>query len=95
MDFVEKLPPLSDQQAQSPRGLPLFKYKLVISRSIVRASVILIALAAAGCSYFPDRSEPAQRGASSSATRSIDTLCMNDCLGSGATKEFCEDRCTY
>jgi hypothetical protein len=32
VDFVEKLPPPSDQQAQSPRGLPLFKYKLVISR---------------------------------------------------------------
>jgi len=54
----------------------------------VRASVILIALAAAGCSYFPDRS-------SSSTSRGIDTLCMNDCLGSSATKEFCEDRCTY
>ena len=32
VDFVEKIPPPSDQQAQSPRGMPLFKYKLVISR---------------------------------------------------------------
>jgi len=32
VDFVEKVPPPSDQQAQSPRGMPLFKYKLVISR---------------------------------------------------------------
>ena len=32
VDFVEKMPPPSDQQAQSPRGMPLFKYKLVISR---------------------------------------------------------------
>src|SRR5437667_7295011 len=32
VDFVEKVPPPSDQQAQSPRGMPLFKYKLAISR---------------------------------------------------------------
>ena len=62
---------------------------------IVRASVILIALAVAGCSYFPNRSEPAQQGTSPSTPRGIDTLCMNDCLGSGGTKEFCEDRCSY
>ena len=61
----------------------------------MRASVILIALATAGCSYFPNRSEPTQQGTSSSTSRGIDSLCMNDCLGAGATKEFCEDRCTY
>ena len=32
VDFVEKVPPPSDQQTQSPRGLPLYLYKLVISR---------------------------------------------------------------
>jgi len=32
VDFVEKIAPPSDQQAQSTRGMPLFKYKLVISR---------------------------------------------------------------
>jgi len=32
VDFVEKVPAPSDQQAQSPRGMPLYKYKLVISR---------------------------------------------------------------
>ncbi len=32
VDFVEKVPPPSDQQAQSPRGMPLYRYKLVISR---------------------------------------------------------------
>ena len=32
VDFVEKIPPPSDQQAQSPRGMPLSRYKLVISR---------------------------------------------------------------
>ena len=32
VDFVEKIPPLPGQPAQSPRGLPLSLYKLVISR---------------------------------------------------------------
>lgn len=32
VDFVEKIPPLPGQSAQSPRGLPLNLYKLVISR---------------------------------------------------------------
>jgi len=32
VDFVEKIPPLPSQPAQSPRGLPLYLYKLVISR---------------------------------------------------------------
>jgi hypothetical protein len=32
VDFVEKIPPVPGQPAQSPRGLPLNQYKLVISR---------------------------------------------------------------
>ena len=32
VDFVEKIPPPQGQPAQSPRGLPLYLYKLVISR---------------------------------------------------------------
>ena len=32
VDFVEKLQPPSDQPSQSPRGMPLYLYKLVISR---------------------------------------------------------------
>ncbi len=32
VDFVEKIPPPTGQPAQSPRGLPLYLYKLVISR---------------------------------------------------------------
>ena len=61
----------------------------------MRASVILIALAVAGCSYFSNRSQPSRPGTSSPPSRGIDTLCMNDCLGSSGTKELCEDRCTY
>ena len=77
VDFVEKVPPPSDQPAQSPRGLPLHLYKLVISR------------------YGEYRSESPQQRAPSSIARRIDALCMNDCLGSSATKEVCEDRCAY
>jgi hypothetical protein len=24
-----------------------------------------------------------------------DSLCVNDCLGTGGTREFCSDRCSY
>jgi hypothetical protein len=24
-----------------------------------------------------------------------DTLCVNDCLGTGGTREFCQSRCAY
>jgi hypothetical protein len=77
VDFVEKIPPPNDQPSQSPRGLPLHLYKLVISR------------------YGEYRSESPQQRTPSSISRRIDALCMNDCLGSGGTKEVCEDRCTY
>jgi len=32
VDLIEKIPPPAGQPTQSPRGLPLFSYKLVISR---------------------------------------------------------------
>ena len=32
IDLIEKIPTTPGQPAQSPRGLPLFRYKLVISR---------------------------------------------------------------
>ena len=32
VDLIEKIPPPSGQPTQSPRGLPLYSYKLVISR---------------------------------------------------------------
>ena len=55
----------------------------------MRASVLLIALLLAGCASpsDPPGSPPRRPG--------MDTLCFNDCLGSGAKKEFCEDRCSY
>ena len=32
VDLIEKIPSPADKPAQSPRGLPLYQYKLVISR---------------------------------------------------------------
>jgi len=77
VDFVEKIPPPYGQPTQSPRGLPLYLYKMVISR------------------YGASRSESPQQRTPSSIPRRVDTLCLNDCLGSSGTKEVCEDRCTY
>ena len=56
----------------------------------MRASMLLIVLAfIAGCASSSDqgKSPPRRPG--------MDTLCYNDCLGSGTSKEFCEERCSY
>jgi hypothetical protein len=79
VDFVEKIPPSQGQPAQSPRGLPLFLYKLVISRSSVPEQSV------------PSPQVPARPSA---VPRAIDTLCLNDCLGNNGTREFCETRCS-
>jgi len=56
----------------------------------MRTGLILIVLVlAAGCASSSDRSTTPPR------RPGIDTLCLNDCLGSGTTKEFCEERCSY
>jgi len=63
----------------------------------MRACVLLIALLAAGCASVSDQSASSpQRPAPSALKRpGTDTLCLNDCLGSGASKALCEDRCSY
>lgn len=80
VDFVEKIPPATGQPAQSPRGLPLNLYKLVISRSSPE-----------------ERSAPRPQPAAPSTPKParLDTMCVNDCLGNGGGKAFCEDRCSY
>jgi hypothetical protein len=79
VDFVEKIPPPAGQPAQSPRGLPLNLYKLVISRA---------------SGYEPPA--PSPKSAAPAAKRpGTDTLCLNDCLGSGASRALCESRCGY
>jgi len=62
----------------------------------VRPGVILIGLLIAACAAPPQRAEPlAGKPVSLPAHRSLDTLCLDDCLGDNAGKEFCEDRCAY
>jgi hypothetical protein len=79
VDFVEKIPPPTGQPTQSPRGLPLNLYKLVISRA---------------SGY--EAPAPSPKSAVPAAKRpGTDTLCLNDCLGSGASRALCESRCSY
>jgi len=60
----------------------------------IRAAALLAALLACGCSA-PPRAEPgADGGGGPRIKRQTDQLCINDCLGSGGTPSFCEDRCT-
>ena len=82
VDFVEKIPPATGQPTQSPRGLPLNLYKLVISR--------------ASGYEAPAPSPNSPKSAAPGAKRpGTDTLCLNDCLGSGASRALCESRCGY
>ena len=80
VDFIEKVPPPAGQPAQSPRGMPLYLYKLVVSRSMA---------------YEQPAPSPKSPAPSSPKRPGIDTLCLNDCLGSGASKVLCEGRCSY
>jgi len=57
---------------------------------MIRAALLLAALLAAGCAATPQPDQsPRPR-----AQRQTDMLCVNDCLGSGGAREFCQDRCT-
>jgi hypothetical protein len=62
----------------------------------MRISVVLLALLAA-CSSSPDKSAPGSQPPAASVPKrpGTDTLCLNDCLGNGGGKDFCEDRCGY
>jgi len=77
IDLIEKIPSPPGGPAQSPRGLPLSLYKLVISRSAA-----------------PPAAPSANKGAAPVLERQTDNLCMNDCLGTGGNRDFCQDRCT-
>ncbi|HKV99176.1 MAG TPA: hypothetical protein VJN96_05095 [Vicinamibacterales bacterium] len=60
---------------------------------MIRLLVVFLVLLATGCSAAPHKSaaeKPAQPG----ALRQPDDLCMNDCLGNGGDRQFCEHRCT-
>jgi hypothetical protein len=60
----------------------------------MRIFLVLILLAAAGCSSFQKHEEPADRSAPPRSQRQTDQLCMSDCMGNGGQAEFCKDRCT-
>jgi len=59
---------------------------------MMRTAVILLVLLAA-CSSSPDKSTP--QAATAPKRPPMDTLCFNDCLGAGTSREFCENRCSY
>jgi len=56
----------------------------------MRFSVVLLALLAA-CSSSPSSQSPAP----AAKRPGVDVLCLNDCLGNGGTKDFCDARCNY
>jgi hypothetical protein len=60
-----------------------------MARGMIRLPLLLLALAAAGCGGAARNDAPAEPR----SPRTTDQLCLNDCLGSGATRSFCEDRC--
>jgi hypothetical protein len=47
---------------------------------------ILLACLLAGC---------ASDARPSKVLRGTDSFCLQDCLGTGGTQEFCTDRCSY
>jgi hypothetical protein len=78
VDLIEKIPPPAGNPSQSPRGLPLSLYRLVISRSGAPVP----------------GPQPAGTPVPQRVHRTSDMLCMQDCEGTGGTRGFCEDRCT-
>lgn len=83
IDLIEKIPSPAGGPQQSPRGLPLSLYKLVISRDPAARAVPV--------EPAPQSAEP---GPARKAPRREDSLCMDDCLGAGGLRGFCQERCT-
>jgi len=54
-------------------------------RTPIRIALLLSACLVAGCAA----QSPARK-----VGRQTDMLCLQDCLGNGGAREFCEDRCT-
>jgi hypothetical protein len=80
IDLIEKIPSPAGSPQQSPRGLPLSLYKLVISRDPAVPALPV-----------QQRAEPAT---ARKALRREDSMCMDDCLGLGGLRSFCQERCT-
>jgi hypothetical protein len=82
VDLIEKIPPPAGKPSASVRGLPLNLYKLVISRP------------GAPHAQPAEPAKPQPATARARAQRLLDTQCLQDCMGTGGTRPFCEDRCT-
>ena len=54
-------------------------------RATIRVTLLLAACLVAGCA---GQSPPRK------VERQTDMLCLQDCMGTGGSREFCEDRCT-
>ena len=60
----------------------------------MRSMVLLLGAALlSGCTYYTNASNPSQPAAEPPA-RPVDQGCMSDCLGTGAERTFCTQRCT-
>jgi len=57
---------------------------------IIRLASLAAVLFGCGCSAPPAKDQ----GAAPRMPRQTDMLCINDCLGAGGTRDFCQDRCT-
>jgi len=54
---------------------------------------LLAAAFLCGCTYYTNASNPSQQAAEP-PPRPVDQGCMSDCLGTGADRTFCTQRCT-
>jgi hypothetical protein len=59
----------------------------------MRSIVLLLGAALlCGCTYYMNASNPSQPAAEP-PPRPVDQGCMSDCLGAGAERSFCTQRC--
>jgi hypothetical protein len=56
-------------------------------------ALLLGAALMSGCTYYTNASNPGQPAAEP-PPRPVDQGCMSDCLGTGAERGFCTERCT-
>jgi hypothetical protein len=59
----------------------------------VRAGVLFLILLVVGCTHVQSSGPPESR--TEKSTRRSDMLCMQDCMGTQADKQLCEDRCSF
>lgn len=58
---------------------------------MVKPSIAFLLVMLAACSASPPLGDATSKPRAPAQT---DMLCIDDCMGSGGTREFCEDRCT-